>query len=186
MMLRPDMWTHDGPHSPSHPLRAHPATQESGAPQVPSWLPSIQQSPFQVSSTLKFSELRRFTLTTWALISQGPDSWVPSLIKECFIIRYKTLFKKLRMYQQPRQKKTLVLRTSLVFQCLRLCAPNAGNLGLTPGQWTRSSMPQRRVCMLQWRSKIPRTTTKTQSSQINNFKKTPCSHGAYILLEKYK
>ena len=90
-----------------------------------------------------------------------------------------------RTYQQPRQKKTLVPGTSMVVHCLRLCAPNAGNLGLIPGQWTRYSIQQWRVCMLQWRSKIPRTTTETQHSQINNLKKNPCSHGAYILLERY-
>ena len=39
--------------------------------------------------------------------------------------------------------------TSLVVQGLRLCTPNAGGLGLIPGQGTRSPMPQLKVCMLQ-------------------------------------
>ena len=68
------------------------------------------------------------------------------------------------------------LRTSLVVQLLRLCAPHAGDLGLIPGQGTRSHMPQLRVCMLQakvcmpqWRSKVLRATTKTQNSQTNKY-----------------
>ena len=35
---------------------------------------------------------------------------------------------------------------------LRLHAPNAGGLGLIPGQGTRSHMPQVRVCMSQLKS----------------------------------
>ena len=42
-----------------------------------------------------------------------------------------------------------MLETSLVVQWLRLHAPNAGSLGLIPGQGTRSHMMQLRVCMLQ-------------------------------------
>ena len=41
--------------------------------------------------------------------------------------------------------------TSLLVQWLRLCAPNAGGLGLIPGQGPRSHMPQ----------EILRATTKT-------------------------
>ena len=44
-------------------------------------------------------------------------------------------------------------------QWLRLCAPNAGDLGLIPGQGTRSHMLQ---------LKILHATTKTQGSQVNN------------------
>ena len=47
---------------------------------------------------------------------------------------------------QPKQKWST--ETSLVVQWLRLSAPNAGGLGLTPGQGTRS-------CMLQQRSHLP-------------------------------
>ena len=43
------------------------------------------------------------------------------------------------------------LGTSLVVQWLRLCAPNAGGLGLSPGQGTRSHMPQLRVGTLKLR-----------------------------------
>ena len=58
----------------------------------------------------------------------------------------------------------IILGTFLVVQWLRLLAPNAGGLGSTPGQGTRSHM-------LQCRSKIPCATTKTLCSQINkNFK----------------
>ena len=42
--------------------------------------------------------------------------------------------------------------TSLVVQWLRLQAPNAGGLGLIPGQGTRSHTPQLRVRMPQLRS----------------------------------
>ena len=63
------------------------------------------------------------------------------------------------------------LETALLVQGLRLCAPNAGDLGSISGQGIRSHMPQLSVCMLQlkilhattkrphvlqWRSKIPR------------------------------
>ena len=62
-------------------------------------------------------------------------------------------------------------------QWLRLPAPNAGSLGLIPGQGTRSHMPQLKVCLLQRRSKIPHVTTKTWCSQISkeaNVKKKKC------------
>ena len=45
--------------------------------------------------------------------------------------------------------KNKVLGTSLIVQWLRLRAPNAGSLGLIPGQGTRSHMPQIRVRMSQ-------------------------------------
>ncbi|TEA31056.1 hypothetical protein DBR06_SOUSAS9610115, partial [Sousa chinensis] len=47
---------------------------------------------------------------------------------------------------------------SLVVWWLRLCTPNAGSPGSTPGQGTRSHMPQLRVHMLQL--KIPHAATK--------------------------
>ena len=47
-------------------------------------------------------------------------------------------------------------------QWLRLGPPNAGSLGSTPGQGTRSCMPQ---------IKILCATTKTQHSQIKHLKK---------------
>ena len=55
--------------------------------------------------------------------------------------------------------------TSLVVQWLRLRAPNAGGPGLTPGQGTRSHMPQLRVLLLQRR--FQHVATKTRCSQIN-------------------
>ena len=50
--------------------------------------------------------------------------------------------------------------TSLVVQWLKLHSHNAGDLGLIPGQGTRSHMPQ---------LKILHATTKTQHSQINKY-----------------
>ena len=44
--------------------------------------------------------------------------------------------------------------TSLVAQCLRLCGPSGGGLGLIPGQGTKSHMLQLK--------KIPHATTKIQ------------------------
>ena len=47
------------------------------------------------------------------------------------------------------------LGTSLVVQWLRLQAPNAGGLGLIPGQGTRSHMPQLKMscaAIKTWRS----------------------------------
>ena len=49
------------------------------------------------------------------------------------------------------------LRTSLVVQCLRLHAPNAGDPSSIPGQGTRVHM----------QLKDPTCSTKTQCSQIN-------------------
>ena len=54
--------------------------------------------------------------------------------------------------------KNKFIGTSLVVQRLRLCAPNAGDPGLIPGQGVRSRMLQ---------LKIPHATTKTRRSQIN-------------------
>ena len=48
-------------------------------------------------------------------------------------------------------------------QWLRFQAPNAGGLGFTPGQGTRSL----RVCMLQL--KIPHTTTKIKDPECQNY-----------------
>ena len=58
-------------------------------------------------------------------------------------------------------------RTSLVVQWLRLHTHNAGALGSSPGQGTRSHMPQLRVHMPQL--KIPHAATKTWGSQINKY-----------------
>ena len=52
-------------------------------------------------------------------------------------------------------------------QWLRLHTANIGGLGLISGQRTRSHVPQLSVQMLQRRSKILRTATKTQRSQRN-------------------
>ena len=52
------------------------------------------------------------------------------------------------------------LAKTLHFQC-------RGPEFLIPGQGIRSHMPQLRVHMPQWGSKIPHATTKTQLSQIN-------------------
>ena len=49
--------------------------------------------------------------------------------------------------------------TSLVVQWIRLCALNAANLGLIPGQGTRSHVLQ---------LKILHATTQTQHTQIIN------------------
>ena len=65
------------------------------------------------------------------------------------------------------QKKKRVCRfekelgMSLVIQWLRLCTPNAGDLGCIPGQGTRSCMPQ---------LKSPRAATKTRLSKKKNQK----------------
>ena len=61
--------------------------------------------------------------------------------------------------------------TSLV-QWLRLRAPRAGGPGSTPGQGTRSHMPQLRVHTQQL--KIPHTAMKTQCRQIKERKGRLC------------
>ena len=54
---------------------------------------------------------------------------------------------------------------SLVVHWLRLCTPNAGDLGSIPGQGTRSHMPQLKI--LRPVTKIPCAAAKTQHSQRN-------------------
>ena len=70
--------------------------------------------------------------------------------------------------------KNIYPGTSIVVPWLTLHAPNAGGLGLIPGQGTRSNVlqlrvhtPQLRSRMLQRRSKIVQAATKTQHGQIN-------------------
>ena len=53
--------------------------------------------------------------------------------------------------------------TSLPVQWLRLCTPNAGCPGLTPGQGSRSHTPQ-----LKGERKIPHTATKTKHPVCHN------------------
>ena len=53
-----------------------------------------------------------------------------------------------------RQMNQMVNATSLVVQWLRLCAPNAGGVGLIPGQGTRLHMPQLRVHTLQLKDPV--------------------------------
>ena len=50
--------------------------------------------------------------------------------------------------------------TSLMGQWLKFCTPNAGGLGLTPGQGTRSHMLQ---------LKNPHSAMKTWCNQINTY-----------------
>ena len=50
--------------------------------------------------------------------------------------------------------------STLVVQWLRLHAPNAGGLGLIPGQRNRSCMLELSACVLQL--KIPHAATKTE------------------------
>ena len=45
------------------------------------------------------------------------------------------------------KEKSSNAEISLVVQCLRLQAPNAGGLGSVAGGGTRSHMPQLRACM---------------------------------------
>ena len=58
--------------------------------------------------------------------------------------------------------KNWVVGISLVIQWIRLWAPNAGALGLIPGQGTGSCMPQQRLS-----TQSLSDTTKIQCSQIN-------------------
>ena len=56
------------------------------------------------------------------------------------------------------QLKVTIIGTSLVFKWLRLCAPDAGGMGVIPSQGTGSYMLQ---------LKIPSAETKTPHCQIN-------------------
>ena len=51
--------------------------------------------------------------------------------------------------------KILPVVTSLMFLWLRLCTPNAGDPGLTPGQRTRSRMLQIQSCIQQLKTLHP-------------------------------
>ena len=62
---------------------------------------------------------------------------------------------------------------SLIVKWLRLCTPNAGGQGPTPGQGTRSHRLQWRAHALQL--KIPHATTKTWFCQINEYLKNKFS-----------
>ena len=55
--------------------------------------------------------------------------------------------------------------TSLMGQWLKFCTPNAGGLGLTPGQGTRSHMPYQRVSMPELKISL----AKSWHSQINTY-----------------
>ena len=57
-----------------------------------------------------------------------------------------------------------LVRTSLVVLWLRLQAPNAGGLGLIPGQRTRSHMLQLRIFTPQLKKKDPSCHSKDQGS----------------------
>ena len=58
----------------------------------------------------------------------------------------------------------VIIETSLVVQWLRLCDPNAGGLGSTPGEGTRSHMLQLRAHTPQL--KILHPATETQGSRL--------------------
>ena len=62
-----------------------------------------------------------------------------------------------------KRERIISIRTSLVVQGPRLPAPNAGGLGLTPVQGTRSHMIQPRVHILQLK-KTSCVTTNNQGS----------------------
>ena len=62
--------------------------------------------------------------------------------------------------------KTQELRTSLVVQRLRLCAPNAGGPVWIPGWGPAFHVLESRFLTLQGRSEIPCATTKMRRSQI--------------------
>ena len=64
------------------------------------------------------------------------------------------------------------IRTLLVAQWLRLCTPNAGDPGSTPGQETRSSMSQLRVCM-PWLRGSSRHDEDWRSCLLSRFQSCP-------------
>ena len=73
--------------------------------------------------------------------------------------RIKKKNKQKRIFTNCRQFKRY--GTSLLVQWLRLCAPNAGDLGSIPGQGTRSHMQQ---------LKILHAMSETHQRQINKNK----------------
>ena len=75
--------------------------------------------------------------------------------------------KELNSWEPILRYKMYPWETSLVVQWLRLCTPNAGGLGLIPGQGTRPYMPQLRVHTPQL--KILHVTSKTWHSQIKTW-----------------
>ena len=83
----------------------------------------------------------------------------------CGVANSQTQLKRLSIHTHILQLKEQKRGDSLVVQWLRLCAPNARDPSLIPGQGTRSHMLQPRVPMPQL--KILHVATKTQCSQIN-------------------
>ena len=75
----------------------------------------------------------------------GHHNMHPKMHRKCLIYHPKASECDFPCYHQE-----FPLRTSLVVQWLRLCAPKVGNLGSVPGQGTRSHMLQLRP----WRSQI--------------------------------
>ena len=77
--------------------------------------------------------------------------------------------------------------TSLLAQGLRLHTPNAGGLGLIPGEGTRSHMLQLKVCRLQL--KIPHAAMKIEDSTCLNYSRinkqqkptTGCSNYLWVV-----
>ena len=95
----------------------------------------------------------------WASMQQSQTKIIPNCLKNK-VSRQTTknegILKSKTYYNQNKAEN---LGTSLVVQYLRLHAPNAGGLGLIPGQGTR-------CCMLQL--EIPHATTKIENSTWPN------------------
>ena len=117
---------------------------------------------YALDSTLlggKFCNMCRYVLPEWSLTSLfNPSASLSSSVKwRMLLITFSTLWEygqielqsatnKQTKHKKPWEKhqfykkKKLCLGTSLVVQWLRLCTPNAGGLGLIPGQGTRGHM----------------------------------------------
>ena len=80
----------------------------------------------------------------------GHHTMHPKMHRKCLIYHPKASECNFSSYHQE-----FHLRTSLVVQWLRLCAPRVGNLGSIPSQGTRSHMLQLRPWHSQIRKKIP-------------------------------
>ena len=77
--------------------------------------------------------------------------------------------------------KNPFIRTSLVVQWLRLCAPNAGDAGSIPGQGTRSHKPQLRASQAQPNKIFKEKKNKT--SFIQQLEKARRATGFWLLCQ---
>ena len=127
---------------------------------------------FSTSATIDWIRGRHLTKEKQAILASKIFYLMQSVIFTTPLKITYYLTPPVQMVKSIKNNKRMIIskeqyRTSLVVQWLRLHPHNAGALGSSPGQGTRSHMPQLRVHMPQL--KIPHAATKTWGGQINKY-----------------